>query len=203
MKVDVYNIKNEVVGTVELPAAVFGREWNADLVHQVVTSQEANARRPWAATKDRSQVRGGGRKPWRQKGTGRARHGSSRSPIWSGGGVTHGPLTARNYGKKVNTKVKRAALHAALSKKLIDGGIKIVDSFVLDEAKTKLVAGALKALGATKGVLIVPTADNKLIYRASRNLPKVKALVADSLNTRDVMQYAQVVIEQKALADIK
>jgi large subunit ribosomal protein L4 len=106
---DVYNLKNEKVGTMELPADIFGARWNASLVKQVLEAQLANRREPWAHTKTRGEVSGGGRKPWRQKGTGKARHGSTRSPIWVGGGVAHGPRNDRDYSQKVNKKMKRAA----------------------------------------------------------------------------------------------
>src|SRR5579862_9363905 len=120
MKADVYNLKDEVVGSVELPENVFGARWNAALIKQVLDSQLANRRSPWAHVKERGEVRGGGKKPWRQKGTGRARHGSTRSPLWVGGGVSHGPSKDRDYSEKVNKKMKRAALFSVLSKKFHD-----------------------------------------------------------------------------------
>src|SRR5581483_12233223 len=125
MKTDLYNLRNEKVGTAELPDAVFGARWNAAVVKQVLDAQLANRRRPWAHTKDRSDVQGGGKKPWRQKGTGRARHGSIRSPLWVGGGVSHGPRNERDYSQKVNKKMKRAALFVALSRKMKDDEIKV------------------------------------------------------------------------------
>ena len=146
MKADVYNLKNEVVGTVELPSAVFGAKWNATLVQQVLEAQLANARSPWAHAKDRSEVRGGGKKPWRQKGTGRARHGSTRSPIWVGGGKAHGPRNDRDYSQKVNKKMKRVALFSVLSKKAKDGEMKVFDSLMIEAPKTKSVAAALKVV---------------------------------------------------------
>src|SRR3989338_10813210 len=118
MKTDLYNMQNEKIGTVELPEAVFGVAWKPALVKQVVNAILANKRRPWAHAKTRAEVRGGGRKPWRQKGTGRARHGSTRSPIWSGGGKAHGPLSERDFSQKVNVKMRRVALFSVLSHKL-------------------------------------------------------------------------------------
>ena len=140
MKADIYNLNNEVVGTMELPVGVFGTKWNATLVQQVLEAQIANARPPWAHVKDRSEVRGGGKKPWRQKGTGRARHGSTRSPIWVGGGKAHGPRNDKDYSQKVNKKMKRVALFSVLSKKAKDGELKVFDTLVLDAPKTKNVA---------------------------------------------------------------
>src|SRR5882724_1844322 len=113
MKTDLYNLKNEVVGSVELPEEVFGARWNGSLVEQALIAQQANKRRPWAHAKTRAEVRGGGRKPWKQKGTGRARHGSTRSPLWVGGGKAHGPSKDRNYAQKINKKMKRLALFVA------------------------------------------------------------------------------------------
>jgi len=118
MNADVYNLNNEKVGTVELPENVFGAKWSPVLVKQVVDAQRANARDPWAHAKGRGEVRGGGRKPWRQKGTGRARHGSIRSPLWIGGGKAHGPRKERDYSQKVNKKMRRLALFSALSRKM-------------------------------------------------------------------------------------
>ncbi|MFH0712566.1 MAG: 50S ribosomal protein L4, partial [Candidatus Jorgensenbacteria bacterium] len=117
MKAEVYNKENKKVDTIELSDRVFGAKWNPALVHQVLVSESANRRKPYASTKDRSEVRGGGRKPWAQKGLGRARHGSIRSPIWVGGGVTHGPRPEKDYGKKINKKMKRTAIYSVLSKK--------------------------------------------------------------------------------------
>ena len=128
MKVDVYNKENEKVGTTDLPDTVFSASWNPDLVHQAVVAQQANSRQTVAHTKDRSDVRGGGRKPWRQKGTGRARHGSIRSPLWKGGGVTFGPRTERRFRKSINTKMRRGALFSTLSRKYQDGEVTIIDS---------------------------------------------------------------------------
>ena len=144
MKADVYNLKNEVVGTMELPAEVFGTKWNATLVQQVLEAQLANARQPWAHVKDRSEVRGGGKKPWRQKGTGRARHGSTRSPIWVGGGKAHGPRNDKDYSQKVNKKMKRVALFSVLSKKAKDGEVKVFDTLVVRGAENKERCGGVE-----------------------------------------------------------
>src|SRR5271170_2228139 len=135
MNADVYNLQNEKVGTMELPADVFGARWNETLVKQVLEAQLANRRSPWAHTKTRGEVRGGGRKPWRQKGTGKARHGSTRSPIWVGGGVAHGPRNDRDYSQKVNKKMKQAALFVVLSRKAKDGEVKVFETLSMEAPK--------------------------------------------------------------------
>ena len=151
MDVNVYDQNGKETGKVTLPEAVFGLPWNGDLVHQVVVSQQANARTPVAHTKDRSEVRGGGAKPWRQKGTGRARHGSRRSPIWVGGGVTFGPRKEKDYSKKINKKMRTKALYTVLSKKLKDGEILFVDTFAFGEPKRTEAKKVIGALGTVKG----------------------------------------------------
>lgn len=151
MKATVYSQSGKESGKVDLPKSVFGLPWNADLVHQVVVSQQSNARTPIAHTKDRSEVRGGGKKPWKQKGTGRARHGSRRSPIWIGGGVTFGPRNERDYSKKINKKMRTKALFTVLSKKLKDGEILFVDTLSFSEPKTVQAKEVMSALGAVKG----------------------------------------------------
>lgn len=151
MKAKVYNSEGKETGTVALPESVFGLSWNADLVHQVVTIMQNNARISIAHAKDRSEVRGGGKKPWRQKGTGRARHGSNRSPIWIGGGVTHGPLSEKKYGGKINKKMKVKALCTVLSEKLRNGEILFVDSIKTKEIKTKEAKAVLENLSKIKG----------------------------------------------------
>lgn len=134
-------------GKVSLPENIFGLPWNADLVHQVVTAMLANARGPVAHTKDRGEVRGGGRKPWKQKGTGRARHGSTRSPIWKGGGITHGPRNEKSYAQKINRQARQKALLVTLSRKFKDGEIVFVDSLEMAAPKAKEAKGILSALG--------------------------------------------------------
>jgi large subunit ribosomal protein L4 len=146
----VYNQNGKEVGEVKLPANVFGLSWNADLVHQVVVSMMSDARVIYAHTKDRGEVRGGGRKPWRQKGTGRARHGSTRSPIWVGGGVAHGPNGFKSYARKINKKMKIKALYTILSRKLKDGEILFVDKFEIAKPKTVEALGILKSLSKIK-----------------------------------------------------
>lgn len=151
LSADIYDIKGKSVGSIELPAELFGLSWNSDMVHQVVTSMQANARNPIAHTKDRSEVRGGGRKPWKQKGTGRARHGSSRSPIWVGGGVTHGPRNEKSYEKKINRSMRRKALFVTLSRKLRDGEVIFVESLGITAPKASMAKSVLAGLSKVKG----------------------------------------------------
>lgn len=145
MEATLYNIKGEKAGKVEIPENIFGVPFNADLLHSVVTAMQANARTPVAHTKDRSEVRGGGKKPWKQKGTGRARHGSSRSPIWKGGGVTHGPRNEKSYAQKINRQARQKALLVALSRKWKDGEVIFVDSIEMENPKTAAAKNMLSA----------------------------------------------------------
>jgi len=209
MTADVYNLKNEKVGTMELPARVFGAKWSVSLVKQVLDAQLANARSPWAHAKDRSEVAGSGKKPWRQKGTGRARHGSRRSPIWVGGGKAHGPRNERDYSQKVNKKMKRAALFAVLSKKAKEGELKVLENLELEAPKTKVLASALfQMLNMKKGakkydVLLVSEGGNKGLFRASSNLGKAKALDAASLNIYDIMNHKNLFMDKAAVGTIE
>lgn len=148
----IYNAQGGAAGNIALPEAMFGLPWNADLVHQVVVSMQANSRNPVAHTKDRSEVRGGGRKPWKQKGTGRARHGSSRSPIWVGGGVTHGPRKDKSYEKKINRSMRRKALLVALSRKYRDGEVAFVSDLELTAPKAAQAKIILQSLAKVKGL---------------------------------------------------
>src|SRR3990167_7074763 len=144
MEAKIYNQKGKETRTISLPAKVFAAKWRADLVHQVVEGMRSNKRAGTADTKGRGEVRGGGKKPWKQKGTGRARHGSSRSPIWVGGGITHGPLSEKNYKRKISKKMRAQALFSVLSKKMKDNEILFVDSLLLSEAKTKKAVEIMK-----------------------------------------------------------
>lgn len=208
MQVNSYNQTGEQAGTVELPDGVFGLKWNADLVHQVVTGQTANARIHIAHAKDRREVRGGGKKPWRQKGTGRARHGSIRSPIWKGGGVTHGPLTQKNFKKKINKKMAKKALFTVLSAKARDGEIIVIESLGFLEAKTKHAAKLFATLvrqdnlgRITKGngALVALAGRDDMTRRAMRNLPFVGIDLARNVNAREVLQYKYIVLPKKAI----
>jgi len=209
MKTDLYNLKNEKVGVVDLPDEIFSEKWRPVLVKQVLDSQLSNKRKPIAHAKTRAEVRGGGRKPWRQKGTGRARHGSIRSPIWVGGGKAHGPLKEKKYEKKINKKMRRIALFSVLSKKLKEGEIKFFDSLKINEPKTKMIFPSLKnILNILKNkkkldVLIVPEVENKNIFKAARNLVKTKVLDPASLNVYDLLNYKNIFIEKNAIEVIQ
>lgn len=152
METTIYNQKGEAQGKLSLPEHIFGLPWNADLVHQVVVSMQSSARNMIAHTKTRGEVRGGGKKPWKQKGTGQARHGSRRSPIWVGGGVTHGPRNDKNYDRKVNKKMKAKALYTILSKKFKNGEVSFVDDIKLADAKTKSAVSVLSSLKKVPGL---------------------------------------------------
>ena len=205
MKTDVYTQEGKKKGTVELPAAVFESAWNESLVHQVVVGMQANARTPVAHVKDRSEVRGGGRKPWKQKGLGRARHGSSNSPIWRGGGVTFGPRNERVFAKKINKKMRAKALCSVLSKKMKDGEILFVDELSFAEPKTKDAKNVVQALSSVKGFEAIATkkhnaayvalAENDLATKKSfSNFGNVKVGETLSLNPVDALTYKHLII---------
>jgi large subunit ribosomal protein L4 len=199
-EVKLYTWEGKETGTMSLPDALFAVEPKPSVVHDVIVAQDANSRVVLAHTKDRSEVRGGGKKPWKQKGTGRARHGSSRSPIWVGGGVTHGPLAERNFSVKVNKKTKRLALAMVLSDRLRDGAFVAVEDFNIPEAKTKHVATMRKALPGTgfSALVIVSTGDVAL-KRAAANLPKTTTIHAHSLNVRDLAKFRFVLASKAAI----
>jgi large subunit ribosomal protein L4 len=204
MKADLYNIKMEVIDKVEIPDRIFAYPWNPDLVKQALDSQEKNSRKMSAHAKGRGEVSGGGKKPWRQKGTGRARHGSTRSPIWKGGGVSHGPKKERDYTIKINQKMKQAAMFSVLARKFQDNEVKIIDSLTIIEPKTKILNATLKAFFGKKtpNALLIPDVGNKNIYRASANLPKVKSVGPKDLNVYDLMKFKEIFIEKNAISVI-
>ncbi len=199
-KVKVYNQKGETVGDVDLVAKLFEVEANPALIHEVVVAQQANAREAIAHAKDRSEVRGGGRKPWRQKGTGRARAGSTRSPLWKGGGVTFGPSKDRNFSKQVNKKAKRKALAMTLSDKVKAERFIVIDTLKLPELKTKAFVSVYEKLPVSgKKTLVVTDAEAKDTQRAARNVPKVDMIGAASLNVVDVLSHEYVLISKDAV----
>ena len=205
----IYNQEGKEVGQAELPAEIFDMPMNKDLVHQVVVAQMASARQVLAHTKDRSEVRGGGVKPWRQKGTGRARHGSIRSPIWKGGGVTFGPTKERVFAKKINKKMKRKALLMVLSSKVRDKEMVLLDKLELTQAKTKQIMEVFNNLKTkikkdlAKGTLIVLLTSDQKIIRAIKNIPKIKTIRADSLNVVDVLSHQYLLMLQGAVEVIE
>ena len=201
----VYNQKGKEVGKISLPKGVFGLKWNADLVHQVVTSMESSARTNVAHTKNRGDVRGGGKKPWQQKGTGRARHGSTRSPIWIGGGVTHGPRSEKDYSKKVNKKMKAKALYTILSAKYREGQILFVDDLLMRTIKTAEAKNILSSLSKIEsfGDLLSKKKNSALIALSKKDATTEKSfnnfnnLIVDeirNINPVDLMKYKYVII---------
>ena len=204
MLIDVVNQKNEKVGTMDLPEKIFGVKWNADLVNQALLAQLANRREPWAHAKGRGEVRGGGRKPWKQKGTGRARHGSIRSPIWKGGGVTHGPLKEKDYSQKINRKMRRLAIFAVLSKKLSDNEIIVVDKFEGAKNKTREWVNVLRNLAdlRSKTALVFDPA-NKGAAKAISNLPKIGKISPISLNVHDLLKNKLIIFEKNSIKEVE
>lgn len=211
MKVNSYNKEGNRAGAVEVPERVFGVPWNPTLVWQVAEAERANKRRGTAHTKGRADVRGGGIKPWRQKGTGRARHGSIRSPIWIGGGVTHGPTKEKKYTEKVNKKMKKKALWNVLSQKLRDNEILIVDGFSVEQPKTKEAVHLLKTLSRIKGfetmgvgasTLILTPASETLHTRAFRNIPGIKIMETRNMNLLDTLASRYVIFAKESISKI-
>lgn len=201
MEVDVFNMEGQKVRTVELPSRIFEAPINVDLMHQAYTRQMANARLGTHETKTRGEVAGGGRKPWKQKGTGRARQGSTRSPQWVGGGRVHTPHM-RSYTMLMPRKMRQAALRSALSVKASENSIVVVDELKLAEPKTKLMAQALTHLvGNATALILIPqkNAAYDVVVRSANNLPEAKILLAGYLNIRDLLGYDKVVISLEAL----
>ncbi len=206
MEGKIYNQKGKETGKIALPAKVFGARWRADLVHQVVEDMRSNKRSGTADTKDRGEVRGGGRKPWKQKGTGRARHGSTRSPIWVGGGVAHGPISEKNYKRKISKTMRREALFSVLSKKTKEEEIIFIDTLALPEIKTKKAAEVMENLSKIKGFKALSGSKNKKVLmvlsgrdekkeKSYRNLPQLDIVFVKNLNPLDVLNYKYLLIE--------
>ncbi|MEK7639294.1 MAG: 50S ribosomal protein L4 [Patescibacteria group bacterium] len=214
MNAKVYSQEGKEAGSVTLPETVFGVAWNADLIHDVVIGMQRNARANTAHTKFRGEVRGGGKKPWRQKGTGRARHGSTRSPIWAGGGVAHGPRTERDYSVKINKKVKAKALATVLSKKFADQEVVFVESLKLSAPKTKdakavviaIAKGASQDALATKrknSAVIVLSGRDSATEKSFRNFGNIEVMQAKDINPVDLLTYKYVVVaDPKASIEI-
>ena len=200
-KVSVYNMEGKEVGTAELNDSIFGVEVNEHLVHMAVLQQLANNRQGTQKAKTRSEVSGGGRKPWRQKGTGHARQGSIRAPQWKGGGVVFAPVP-RDYSFKLNKKEKRAALKSALTSKVQDNKLIVVDELKMDEVKTKKFAEVLGNIKAVKALVVTEEKNDNVILSA-RNIPGTKTTVADNMNVYDVMNAGTVVLTKAAVANIE
>jgi len=214
MKTAIYNQKGEKTLQIQLPKEMFEIEANPDLIHQVLVSLQSNQRQGTAHAKDRSEVRGGGIKPWRQKGTGRARHGSRRSPIWVGGGVTFGPRKERNYKKEIPVKMKRKALFGVFSSKLKNNQVFVIEDIKIKEPKTKIIKNQLEEFltkacsfddkkEALKSVLIIFPGKREDIVRAVKNIPGAKAIEAKNLNVLDLAKYKNIVLLKDSIKVIK
>ncbi len=214
MDITVYNQKGEEVGKAKVSKEIFAVPMNEDLLHQVAVSMNANKRVVIAHAKTRAEVRGGGAKPWRQKGTGRARHGSSRSPIWVGGGVTHGPLKEKNYKKKINKKMMKKAFYVALSEKLKNNQILVLDELKLKEPKTKEADMIVKNLGKiegfgklagksrNRGVFLTKGKDAN-VSRAFNNLPGIEVGESRNLNVLDILNNKYLIFSKESLKEVK
>lgn len=201
-KISVYDIKGNVVADTELNDAIWGVEPNVPVMHTMVVNYLANQRQGTQSTLTRTEVSGGGRKPWRQKGTGRARQGSTRSPQWTHGGVALGPKP-RSYRFTVNKKVRRLAMKSALSSKLAEGGVIVLNAIDFESIKTKNVAEMLKALGAEGKALIVNTAVDEKLVKSARNIPGVKTALVNTLNVYDILNHDKFIVVADAVAKIE
>lgn len=201
-KISLYNRDGEQVDEIEIQATLFEAPFKQGALHQTVVSQATRRRLGTASSKDRSEVRGGGTKPWPQKGTGRSRHGSTRSPIWVGGGATFGPHP-RDFGTKVPKKMRRAALKSALSDKVREGKLILVDDFAIDTPQTKKMAALLDKLKVSGGALIVGDQPDMNVIKAARNLPRVKTILARQLNSLDILTYNYLVMSKAALQQVE
>ncbi len=200
--VKVYNLKGEETETLELSDKVFGAEYNESLIHQAVVTYLCNQRQGTKSTLTRTEVRGGGIKPWRQKGTGRARQGSIRAPQWTKGGVVFAPKP-RDFSKKMNTQAKRNALFSALSKKLADGELIVVDALTLETPKTKEMVAVQKALRLDKRTVVVMDEPDENVLRASRNLPTLATISVDEINTYEIVKNAIVVLTKGSVKKLE
>ena len=202
MKIDVFNLEAKKVGDMELSEAVFGQEYNEALIHQVVVAQLANKRQGNKSTLTRSEVRGGGAKPWRQKGTGRARQGSIRSPQWTGGGVVFAPKQ-RDFSQKINKKMRVAATISALSAKVADNKMVVEENLAFEQAKTKLVAQMLKAFDIKGRVIVLTDKDDETVLRACANIQNVTVCNVDLINVYDLVANADCIATQAAIRKLE
>lgn len=197
-KVSVYNMNGQKTGEMELNDEIFGIKPNMDVVHMSVVQYLANQRQGTQSAKTRAEVRGGGRKPWRQKGTGRARQGSIRSPQWKGGGVVFAPKP-RDYSFKLNKKVKRLALKSALSQKVIEEKLIVLEDLKLNEIKTKEMKKVVESLNLTKALFVLEGSDNRNVLLSARNLPNVKTAGVNSINVYDILKFENFVVTKEAV----
>jgi large subunit ribosomal protein L4 len=222
IKINIYNQKAESVGEMKLADKVFGVSANKNLIHQAVVAQMANKRQVLANTKDRSEVRGGGKKPWAQKGTGRARAGSSRSPIWKGGGVTFGPLKERNFSKNINKKMRQKAIFMALSDKVAEKNFVVLDKFEVEDYKTKIFVGILSGLEkffseivrinktktgknkrAKKSILVINDNKDEKVKYSGRNIAGVKIINLENINVVDLLKYRNLIMTTEAIKNLE
>jgi large subunit ribosomal protein L4 len=199
--VKVYNMEGAEVGTIDLNDAIFGVDVNTHVMHMAVVSQLANKRQGTQSAKTRAEVRGGGRKPWRQKGTGHARQGSTRSPQWKGGGVVFAPKP-REYGFKMNRKEKSLAIKSALTSRVIENKFYVIDNISFDEIKTKKMVGMLDKLKVDKALVVMDKKDDNVILSA-RNIPAVTTVTSNALNVFDILKYDKMIISKAAVAQIE
>ncbi|MBU0597310.1 50S ribosomal protein L4 [Patescibacteria group bacterium] len=202
-KVDLYNSTGEKSGEVELNDVVFGVKPKQSVVHQVYTALMANARQPWADTKTRGDVRGGGRKPWKQKGTGRARHGSIRSPLWKGGGVTFGPLKERNYKQKINKKLNQSATRMCLSGKVLDNKLIVLESFATD-GKTQVMSTLRDKLpGKGKTTMLLTGKKDEMVLRSANNLQKLDVGIAKDVSVVDLLHHQFIITTKEGIKSLE
>ncbi len=200
-EVDLLNSKGENAGKISLPDEIFGQKLNPGLVHEALVSQLATARQGTAAAKTRGEVSGGGAKPWRQKGTGRARAGSNRSPLWRHGGIIFGPQP-RSYGVTFPKKKRRNAIKQILSEKIRENRLKVIDALIVEDGKTKKAKALLEKAGAPVGTLLIAKATEANLSRAFANLPKVKLISVEGMNIYDLLNYEKVIIDRDAIGAI-
>lgn len=200
--VEVVNTRGESVGELELNPSVFDAEVNENLLFEVSKMHMNNRRKGTASTKTRNEVRGGGRKPWRQKGTGRARHGTIRSPLWAGGGVTFGPKP-RDYRYQLPRKMRRAAMRSALTSKLRSQELVVLDDLALEQPRTRAINEIINNLNARGRVLLVTAGADENVYKSSRNIPRVNAAVAGQINVLDVLNCDRLILTREAVAKVE
>lgn len=203
-KISVYNVKGEEVEKLEIADAVFDMPSNNTLLHQVFVALMANIRGVYAHTKTRSEVAGSGKKPWKQKGTGRARVGSVRTPVWKGGGIVFGPRNTRNFTQKINQKMRRKAVMIALSEKIRDGKVIVLDAFSFPEKKTKLMAQTLQSLKLTsKSIVMGLSVNEKEFEKISQNIPRLKNILADNVNVADLLNHQYFILSKESLQGLE